>query len=81
MKNIAVFLALFAISACTQPNETTRLLEAQGYTDINIKGYAILGCSKDDDFHTEFTATAANGQRVSGVACGALLKGTTIRFF
>ena len=67
------------LSGCTSPDNATKALEAYGYTDIQITGYDFFGCdSKDDDFHTGFTATE-NGHKVTGVVCAGLLKGQTIR--
>jgi hypothetical protein len=51
-----------------------------GFTNVQTHGYAFWGCSKDDDFSTKFTATNTAGKQVSGVVCGGLLKGQTVRF-
>jgi len=75
----AVFLAAIAVSGCTRPDATVSMLESQGYTEVDITGYNFFGCSKDDSFHTGWTATSVTGARVEGVACAGLFKGTTIR--
>lgn len=75
---ITILISFF--SACTAPNEARRILEQQGYTNIQIKGYSLLTCSEDDWFRTGFVATGPTGQRVEGVVCrGLLFKNSTIR--
>lgn len=68
------------ITGCSRPEHSTEILRQQGYTNINILGYAFFGCGKDDTFHDEFTATAPNGVRVHGVVCSDYFKGATVRF-
>lgn len=71
---------LMLILACTAPDSTREALEAQGFTDVETGGYTVFGCGQDDTFHTEFTATNAQGQRVSGVACCGVMKNCTLRW-
>jgi hypothetical protein len=59
---------------------TKKLLEQQGYTAIEIKGYNWFACSEGDIFSTGFKATNANNNIVEGTACRGLFKNTTIRF-
>jgi hypothetical protein len=77
-------LALLLLAACTRPEKTQRVLEAQGLKDIEITGYRLFGCDSgkgsDDGWHTGFKATAPNGTKVTGVVCEGLLKGATIRY-
>ena len=69
------------LSGCTDAPKATSVLTAQGYKDIQITGYNFAACSKDDFYHTGFSATSPSGQRVNGTACsGLLFKGTTLRF-
>lgn len=78
---LLIGMLLLTVLGCTKEAETRSVLASQGYTDIQITGYAIFGCSDDDLFHTKFTAISeANKTSVSGVACSGVLKGTTIRF-
>lgn len=73
--------AVLLMAACTQPEKSTRLLEAQGYTDVEITGYDVWACSEDDWYHTGFTAKTVTGQPVKGTVCaGFLFKGATIRY-
>lgn len=74
-----ITLCLF-LQGCTQEEKTTTLLKQQGYKNIYITGYMAFNCSKDDFYRTGFTATAPNGERVSGVVCSGIFKGSTIRF-
>jgi hypothetical protein len=74
-------IALLAVSGCTKPDDTLKLLESQGMKDVSITGYEVFGCSEDDFYHTGFEATTQNGARVSGVVCvGVFFKGATIRY-
>lgn len=76
-----LFVSLLLASACTDNNHAKSILESQEYKDINFTGYAWFSCSKDDFYHTGFTATAPNGSKVSGTVCaGLLFKGSTVRF-
>ncbi|ELW2864930.1 hypothetical protein QMI71_003251 [Salmonella enterica] len=76
-----LILAAFATSGCTDADEATKVLVDSGYKDVKITGYSFTGCSKDDDFHTEFVAKGATGAEVRGVVCSGWLKGSTIRLF
>ena len=69
MKKFAL-VGLLALAACSDPNGAREAAEAYGLRDVQIGGYAWIGCARDDDQHTKFTATNANGQRVEGVVCG-----------
>ncbi len=88
MKKIILILACF-LTSCTNDSEARRTLEAQGFDNIRIGGYAWFGCGQDDGASNTFTATNAKGQAVSGVVCcgtyegnplGGLAKGCTVRF-
>lgn len=80
MKMLLILSAFFA-SGCTDANEATKVLVDSGYKDVQIQGYSFTGCSKDDAYHTEFTAKGATGNDVRGVVCGGWFKGSTIRLF
>lgn len=68
------------LTGCTSGDKAREVLAAQGFTEIEITGYDVFGCSEDDTFHTGFKATAPNGNRVEGVVCSGILKGATVRF-
>lgn len=74
-----IVAAIIALASCSAPASATRTLEVNGYTNIEITGYALLGCGRDDTYSTGFIATAPNGVRVRGVVCGGVFKGDTIR--
>lgn len=82
MKKLALLaLATFAFMSCTNAEEAKRVLEAQGFKNIEITGYNFFGCGKDDTFHTGFIAIGQNGQAVEGTVCsGMFFKGSTVRF-
>lgn len=76
----AVLVAAVSLSACTAPNQAKRILEAQGYTNVETGGYGLFKCGQDDAFATNFTATSPSGTTVSGTVCSGWFKGSTIRF-
>lgn len=80
MKKIVIGLAVL-LSACTDTNTANRVLQAQGFTKIEILGYSPFGCSEDDLYHTKFLAYSQSGQIVTGVVCSAPFKGATVRFW
>lgn len=73
-----LFIFVLVLVGCTNIDQTERVLVSQGYTDIQITGYRVFGCSEDDDFSTGFTAKM-NNKTVSGVVCSGILKGATTR--
>ena len=80
-KMLILALASLAIMSCTNAEEATRVLEAQGFKNIEITGYNFFGCGKDDIYHTGFIAIGQNGQAVEGTVCsGMFFKGSTVRF-
>lgn len=80
MKHILTLTAALILSACTQPDDSRRVLESAGYTNVQTGGYDLMNCSQDDTFKTRFTAVGPNGKPVSGVVCaGLFFKGSTIR--
>lgn len=79
---IAGFVMLLAVSgSCSMPAEDAQdLLERQGYTEIEMTGYAPLACGKGDVTSSGFRAKSPNGSNVKGTVCCGALKGCTIRF-
>ena len=72
---IATVCAL-AIVGCTREDDTKRVLESSGYTNIEITGYRpFMG----ETFSTGFKAKAPNGQIVTGAVTRGIFKGNTIR--
>ena len=68
------------LCSCTDREGATRALTTSGYKDVQITGYDLFACAKDDFYCTRFVATAPNGARVEGAVGGGLLfKGSTIR--
>ncbi len=76
----AVILALVVGACDVSDGETTRVLSAQGFTDVKTHGHAWFACSKDDSFATSFTAKNPAGVPVSGAVCCGLMKSCTVRF-
>ena len=80
MKVILCFFLLFFIVSCTDGFYTKKILEDQGYTEVEITGYSFFACSKDDWYHTGFRAKSPIGRPVSGTVCsGLVFKSHTIR--
>lgn len=81
MKTILFIAILLALTGCTDPDSSTRILKASGFKDIQITGYNFFACSRDDFYHTGFKAKSFDGQEVSGTVCsGILFKNHTVRF-
>ena len=78
---IVAILALILFSGCTNAGDAKKALSSSGFTDIRITGYSFFSCSRDDFYHTGFSAKNVNGQRVEGTVCsGILFKNSTVRF-
>lgn len=81
MKKYLVLLAALLLAACTNPTDATKALDDLGFTEIQIGGYAWFACSKDDFYHTSFTAKNPQGKIVTGTVCsGMWFKNSTVRF-
>ena len=78
---LLLLITAFA-SGCSDNEGAKRLLEKQGYTNVQTDGYAWLACSqKEDNIATKFTAVNPSGYTVSGAVCRGLWgKNSTIRF-
>lgn len=81
MRYVLIAAAAALLIACTDPQNATRILADQGYTNIRMTGYAWLSCSNDDTYHSGFVATSPAGKDVRGTVCaGGFFKNSTIRF-
>lgn len=80
---IGIFVLLLAMNTLNNfgvnEQDTTKILQNEGYTNIHLTGYDAFGCADGDVFSTGFTATNSNGKEIRGVVCGGYLKGYTIR--
>lgn len=74
-----LLIALLSLSACTRPDQATRILTQSGYTNIEITGWRPFMASDSDIFSTGFEATAPNGDTVTGAVTSGWFKGATIR--
>ena len=79
MNKLIICSIVIALTGCSQPEKAVSILESQGFTNVKTHGFSVFGCSKDDNFSTKFTAEK-DGKTVSGVVCGGILKGSTVRF-
>lgn len=80
MKKLLLLLFAVSLFSCTDEDGAERILEENGYTDIEITGYKAFCCGEDDTFKTGFRATGPTGKPVSGCVCSGWGKGGTIRF-
>ena len=72
---------LFFLGGCTDRTESvTKILQREGYENIELTGRAWFACAEDDFFSDGFSATK-NDMPANGVVCSGLLKGSTIRVF
>ena len=89
MKNIftltvALLLAAGAAGCTGDRDEITRVLVDQGYTEVEVLGYDLWGCGRDDNTATKFRAKGPTGRPVRGVVCGTWSgwgKGYTVRTY
>ena len=68
-----------SLSACTRPDQATRVLSQAGYTQIEITGWRPFMASDNDTFSTGFEAISPNGSLVTGAVTSGWFKGSTIR--
>ncbi|ABX11030.1 gp39.1 hypothetical protein [Escherichia phage JS98] len=80
-RSIAALVLAVSLVGCTDADNATRVLDANGYEQIQITGYNLFGCSEDDFQRTGFIAVGPTGKRVEGTVCsGLFFKKSTIRF-
>ena len=80
-RTIVAALFAFGVAGCTDADNATRILEANGFHDIEITGYSWFSCSEKDTQSTGFKAVGPTGIKVEGAVCsGILFKNSTIRF-
>lgn len=77
---LAILLFTVGPRCCTRPDAANRLLQQQGFSNVEITGWRPFMAGKDDTVSTGFEATAPNGERVSGAVTGGFFKGSTVRF-
>lgn len=75
---IVAFICLLSVG-CTNSDKAITTLKRQGYSEIEVNGYAWFACGQDDYFSTSFRAVAPNGDRVEGAVCSGFFKGNTVR--
>ena len=88
----SVFCVLFLLASClltaggafkTDPATARRVLQDEGYENIELTDYQYFSCGRGDTTNTGFTATRSlsNGtvRHVQGVVCCGYLKDCTIR--
>jgi hypothetical protein len=80
---IALILGIMVVIAVSgglvEPDKAREVLEANGYTSIEITGWKPLLASESDTYSTGFKAISPAGKQVSGAVTGGVWKGHTIR--
>lgn len=77
---------LLLVGWCTmtvtwEPPGAKSSVEAHGFTDVQVTGWAPFACGRDDSVCRSFTAKKPDGSAVSGVVgCGLVFKLCTVRF-
>lgn len=79
MREFMLAMMLVFALGCTDRPATERILRDNGYTDIEITGYAAWMAADDDMTSTGFRAKSPSGHVVEGAVTGGGLKGYTIR--
>lgn len=76
-----IAIAAMMLVGCPAPSSQAEdALLAEGYTDVELGGPAILACSDSEAYSRTFTASR-NGHRVDGSVCctGIVFGGCTVR--
>lgn len=77
--SIIIILFALLLTGCTRREKATRILEDQGYTEIEITGWRPFMASKNENFSTGFRAKSPSGKIVTGAVTERLFGGSTIR--
>lgn len=78
---LVVALLVFILpSGCTSESTARRVLDEQGYTQVEITGWRPFMKSKYDFYSTGFKAVSPSGKVVTGAVTSGFFKGSTIRF-
>jgi hypothetical protein len=79
---VILLVTLFSIAlpqGLIRPDDATRVLESQGYSEIEITGWRPFMAGKEDTFSTGFRAKSPSGQIITGAVTSGWLKGSMIR--
>ena len=77
---ILIIAPSFGYWGCPNKSRTRDILQAEGYTEIKVKGGGHGFACGDDWSATGFTALAPGGSRIEGVVCcGLAFKACTVR--
>ncbi len=69
---------VFLLTGCVDKDKAQRILQKEGYTNIQLTGYDWFGCSRDDTFRTGFTAIK-DGKNYEGTVCNGFIGGSVVR--
>ena len=68
-----------ALLAFPPRNEMRQAVRDFGFDPARLTGFAWLGCSEQDVFRQKWVGRNPAGRAVSGVVCGGITKGWTVR--
>jgi len=78
---VAGFTSLLGVAVIGLSDEADmkRILEDDGYTEVQYTEIRSMACGQDDLYRTGFSAINANDKKVTGAVCSGPFKGNTIR--
>lgn len=79
MKTILVLLAACLLVGCVDERSARRVLEDQGFTDIQITGHRAFICGDTYTYATGFAAQSIAKRPVTGAVCSDYFKGNLIK--
>lgn len=80
-KIVALSAIALAVASCgVNPEKAEKVLRSSGVQNPVIDGYAWFGCDEKDSFASNWHGIGNDGKPVSGVICGGIFKGYTVRF-
>jgi hypothetical protein len=74
-----VVLGAVLLTPRTNADRATKILQQQGYTDIEITGWRPFMAAEEDWQSTGFRARGPAGEEVTGAVTGGVFKGHVIR--
>ena len=81
---VAMVVILGGLAICNSSTDiddrALGVLDAAGFSQVELEGIAWLSCGEHDTFSRKFSATNPRGRRVSGVVCCGYSKMCTVRF-
>jgi len=74
-----VAVGAFVLMAFPPRDDMRSAVINSGFREVQLAGFAWFGCSEQDTFRQKWKGHSSEGKPVTGVVCGGLLKGWTVR--